>query len=101
MPRLDHSSNRLVYTLTLLEVPQFLRGYEQSLLSAGGSNDGQAAHMADRVAGDDLDRGANGRECGEPRRLTFRWLIETVVADFVEEGVGLLRTRELGGGRLV
>jgi hypothetical protein len=75
---------------TSLEGPKFLRRAEQSLLSAGGSNDSQPAHMADRLAGDNLDCGAHRFKSAEPGRLTLRWLIQTVLADFIEERMRLL-----------
>jgi hypothetical protein len=60
------------------------------VLSAGGSDDGKPAHMADFTAGDKLDYGAHRLEPAEHRRLTLHWLIQTVLADFIREPMCLL-----------
>jgi hypothetical protein len=72
-----------------LERAKFLRRNEQSLLSGGGSNDGQPAQAAARVASDNEDRGAHRLESAETRRLTLRRLIQTLLADFIEKCVRL------------
>lgn len=69
-----------------LERAKFVRRNEQPLLSGCGSNDGQSARVAARVASDNEDRRAHRLESAEPRRLTLRRLIQPLLADFIIGG---------------
>src|SRR5688572_12763154 len=69
-----------------LERAKFLRRDEQALLPGGGSNDVQPAQVAGRVDSDDQDHRPHRLESAESRRLTLRRPIQTLLADFIEEG---------------
>src|SRR6185312_9668622 len=92
LDRGDFLGNRhsaLPFLMTSSESPKLLRRVEQSLLPGGGSNDVQPAQMATRMASDDDDRLARRLEPAEARRLALGRLVESLLAELVEERVSL------------
>src|SRR5262249_45426898 len=82
----DHSQASRILTASS-ERAKGLRRIEQSLLPGGGPDDGQPSQMAARMAGDDDDRPARRLEPAEARRLALGRLVESLLAELVEERV--------------